>query len=100
VRREWCYRSDLVGKTKLLTTLVFVHVPLTCCFLCINLGAAIAYGLYHQFRDDAGINDNIGFGVYLLFIGVAMAITVRATAGISSSALHCFGMLTVGVRVW
>ncbi|RMZ86357.1 hypothetical protein DV736_g6419, partial [Chaetothyriales sp. CBS 134916] len=39
-----------------------------------GLGAGIAYGLYHQFRDDKGIAP-IGFGVYLLFIGVAMAIT-------------------------
>lgn len=39
-------------------------------------GAAIAYGLYHQFRLDHGVGD-ISFGIYLLFIGVAMAITVR-----------------------
>ncbi|KAF8541958.1 Sodium/hydrogen exchanger family-domain-containing protein [Trichophaea hybrida] len=39
-----------------------------------GLGAGIAYGLYHQFRHDSGILE-IGFGVYLLFIGVAMAIT-------------------------
>lgn len=80
--------------------LVLAHVRLTSCFFCINLGAAIAYGLYHQFRGDDGLNDNISFGVYLLFIGVAMAITVRAAADTSSSALHCFWMLTVGVRVW
>lgn len=39
-----------------------------------GLGGAIAYGLYHEFRDDEGIV-HIGFGIYLLFIGVAMAIT-------------------------
>ncbi|RMZ81800.1 hypothetical protein DV738_g1943, partial [Chaetothyriales sp. CBS 135597] len=39
-----------------------------------GLGAAIAYGLYHQFRNDEGIAP-ISFGVYLIFIGVAMAIT-------------------------
>ncbi|RMD42966.1 hypothetical protein DV735_g2147, partial [Chaetothyriales sp. CBS 134920] len=39
-----------------------------------GLGAAIAYGLYHQFRDDEGVAP-ISFGVYLIFIGVAMAIT-------------------------
>ncbi|KAI5817503.1 Sodium/hydrogen exchanger family-domain-containing protein [Pyronema omphalodes] len=38
------------------------------------LGAAIAYGLYHEFRGDPGVED-ISFGVYMLFIGVAMAIT-------------------------
>ena len=37
-----------------------------------GLGAAIAYGLYHQFPTATPIS----FGVYLVFIGVAMAITV------------------------
>ena len=40
-----------------------------------GLGCAIAYGIYHQFRDDKGLVP-IGLGTYLLFIGVAMAITV------------------------
>ena len=39
-----------------------------------GLGACVAYGLYHEFRDDAGLAP-ISFGTYLLFIGVAMAIT-------------------------
>ncbi|RPB15272.1 hypothetical protein P167DRAFT_483200 [Morchella conica CCBAS932] len=37
-----------------------------------GLGAAIAYGLYHQFPEG---EDTVSFGVYMLFIGVAMAIT-------------------------
>lgn len=41
-----------------------------------GLGAAIAYGLYHDFRYDEGVKE-IDFSVYLLFIGIAMAITVR-----------------------
>jgi Kef-type K+ transport system membrane component KefB len=41
-----------------------------------GLGCGIAYGLYHEFRDDPGLAP-ISFGVYSLFIGVAMAITVR-----------------------
>ena len=41
-----------------------------------GLGCAIAYGLYHQFNDEPGTKP-IDFGVYMLFIGVAMAITVR-----------------------
>lgn len=41
-----------------------------------GLGCAIAYGLYHQFKDDSGVKP-ISFGTYMLFIGVAMAITVR-----------------------
>ena len=40
-----------------------------------GLGCGIAYGLYHQFREDAGIKP-VDFGTYMLFIGVAMAITV------------------------
>lgn len=39
------------------------------------LGCAIAYGLYHQFREDPGLVP-ISFGTYMLFVGVAMAITV------------------------
>lgn len=39
-----------------------------------GLGCAIAYGLYHEFRDDKGLVP-ISLGTYLLFIGVAMAIT-------------------------
>ncbi|CAD6587157.1 MAG: K(+)/H(+) antiporter [Alectoria sarmentosa] len=39
-----------------------------------GLGCAIAYGLYYQFRDDKGLVP-ISLGTYLLFIGVAMAIT-------------------------
>ncbi|KAL8824397.1 MAG: hypothetical protein Q9191_005084 [Dirinaria sp. TL-2023a] len=39
-----------------------------------GLGCAIAYGLYHQFRSDSGLVP-ISFGTYMLFVGVAMAIT-------------------------
>lgn len=40
-----------------------------------GMGAAIAHGLYHQFRDDDEVVE-INFSIYLAFIGVAMAITV------------------------
>lgn len=40
-----------------------------------GLGCAISYGLYHQFRDDPQTVP-VDFGTYLLFIGIAMAITV------------------------
>ena len=40
-----------------------------------GLGCAIAYGLYHQFRQDKGLVP-ISIGTYILFVGVAMAITV------------------------
>ncbi|KAI5806218.1 Sodium/hydrogen exchanger family-domain-containing protein, partial [Geopyxis carbonaria] len=38
-----------------------------------GLGCGIAYGLFHEFGVEEG--GNVQFGVYLLFIGVAMAIT-------------------------
>jgi len=40
-----------------------------------GLGAAIAWGLYNEFRADKG-TVTIEFPVFMLFIGVAMAITV------------------------
>ncbi|KAI9837685.1 MAG: K(+)/H(+) antiporter [Sclerophora amabilis] len=40
-----------------------------------GLGCAIAYGLFNQFRGEEGTKP-IEFGVFMLFIGVAMAITV------------------------
>ncbi|KAF2022216.1 K(+)/H(+) antiporter-like protein 1 [Aaosphaeria arxii CBS 175.79] len=39
-----------------------------------GLGVAIAVGLYHQFKDEPGTVP-INFGIFALFIGVAMAIT-------------------------
>ncbi|KKK25271.1 hypothetical protein ARAM_000700 [Aspergillus rambellii] len=39
-----------------------------------GLGSALSYGLYNQFRNDPGTTE-INFGTYLLFIGIAMAIT-------------------------
>jgi len=44
-----------------------------------GLGCAIAYGLYHEFRTDPGLLP-ISFGTYMLFVGVAMAITVSLDA--------------------
>ena len=41
----------------------------------VGIGAAIAYGLYNEFKDDPGTTD-VDFAVFVLFIGVAMAITV------------------------
>jgi len=42
-----------------------------------GLGCGIAYGLYHEFRHEPGTVP-ISFGTYMLFIGVAMAITVSS----------------------
>ncbi|KAF3180119.1 K(+)/H(+) antiporter [Orbilia oligospora] len=40
-----------------------------------GLGAAISYGLYNEFGSDVGVNQNVNFGVFLLFVGVAFSIT-------------------------
>lgn len=47
-----------------------------------GLGCAIAWGLYHEFRNDQGTVP-IDFPVYMLFIGVAMAITVSTICCVS-----------------
>ncbi|KAF6809580.1 k+ homeostasis protein kha1 [Colletotrichum musicola] len=39
-----------------------------------GLGVAVAYGLYNEFHNEPGVAP-ISFGVFALFIGVAMAIT-------------------------
>ncbi|OAA52973.1 K+ homeostasis protein Kha1 [Cordyceps fumosorosea ARSEF 2679] len=38
------------------------------------VGCGLAWGIYHAFRNDAGLAP-IGFGTYMLFIGIAIAIT-------------------------
>lgn len=43
-----------------------------------GLGAAIAVGLYNEFKDEPG-TEPISFGIFMLFIGVAMAITVSSS---------------------
>ncbi|KAF8425523.1 Sodium/hydrogen exchanger family-domain-containing protein [Tirmania nivea] len=53
---------------------VAVSVGAAGMILPFGLGAAIAYGLHSEFKDDPGTN-NVRFGVFVLFIGVAMAIT-------------------------
>lgn len=45
-----------------------------------GLGCAISYGLYNEFRTEPGLTP-INFGTYLLFIGIAMAITVSEIPG-------------------
>ncbi|KAF3909089.1 hypothetical protein ABW21_db0204333 [Orbilia brochopaga] len=40
-----------------------------------GLGSALAYGLYNQFGDDKGVNAEVNFGIFLLFVGVAFSIT-------------------------
>lgn len=40
------------------------------------IGCAISYGLYNEFSNDSGTVP-VEFGTFLLFVGLAMAITVR-----------------------
>lgn len=54
---------------------VSISVGFTGMALPFGLGCAIAYGLYHQRREDPDLIP-INLGVYMLFVGVAMAITV------------------------
>ena len=54
---------------------VALSVGLAGMALPFGLGAAVSYGLYNEFSGEEG-TVAIDFGVYLLFIGVAMAITV------------------------
>ena len=54
---------------------IAVSVGLAGMILPFGLGCAIAYGLYHEFRGEPGMV-HVSFGTYMLFIGVAMAITV------------------------
>ncbi len=43
--------------------------------LLFGLGCALAWGIYHHFSGDPGIV-HIDFPVYMLFVGIAIAITV------------------------
>ncbi|KAF3129914.1 K(+)/H(+) antiporter [Orbilia oligospora] len=40
-----------------------------------GFGAAIAYGLYNEFGEDPGVDEEVNFGIFLLFVGVAFSIT-------------------------
>ena len=53
---------------------VALSVGLAGMILPFGLGCGIAWGLYNQFRTDSDIQP-ISFGVYMLFIGTALAIT-------------------------
>ncbi|PGH10130.1 hypothetical protein AJ80_07581 [Polytolypa hystricis UAMH7299] len=61
-------------KTMMKNWRVAVSVSAAGMILPFALGCAVAYGLYHEFRNEPGLAP-IGFGVYMLFIGIAMAIT-------------------------
>lgn len=60
----------LVSHWRVAVTVAFAGIALP-----FGLGCAVAWGLYNQFQDDEGIV-HIDFSVYMLFVGVAIAITV------------------------
>lgn len=53
---------------------VALYVGMAGMLLPFGLGYAIAWGLYHEFRVDSGLQD-ISFGIYGLFVGTALSIT-------------------------
>ena len=55
---------------------VALSVGLAGMALPFGLGCAIAYGLYHQFRNDPGTQP-ISFGLFMLFIGTALSVRSR-----------------------
>jgi len=57
---------------------VALSVGLAGMILPFGLGCAIAWGLYHEFRNDPGTIP-ISFGVYMLFIGTALAVSILTT---------------------
>ncbi|KAJ6442818.1 K+/H+ antiporter [Purpureocillium lavendulum] len=59
----------LVSNWRVATSVAFAGLALP-----FGLGCALAWGVYHAFREDAGIKP-IEFQVYMLFIGIAIAIT-------------------------
>jgi len=54
---------------------VALNVGILSMVIPFGMGAAIAVGLYNEFKDEPG-TEPISFGIFMLFIGVAMAITV------------------------
>ena len=52
------------------------------------IGCGLAWGLYNQFRTDPGIV-HIEFTTYMLFIGVAIAITVCTPSSTTWLPLPC-----------
>lgn len=58
---------------------VALNVGVASMVIPFGLGCAIAVGLYNEFKDEAGTVE-IDFAIFMLFIGVAMAITVSNTS--------------------
>lgn len=63
----------LVSNWRIASAVAFAGLALP-----FGLGCALAWGLYNQFNDEDGVLP-IEFSTYLLFIGVAIAITVSSS---------------------
>lgn len=69
----------LVSNWRVATSVAFAGLALP-----FALGCALAWGLYNQFSGDEGVT-HIDFSIYMLFIGVAIAITVHKPQAIRDS---------------
>lgn len=71
---------------------VALNVGLASMAIPFGLGCAIAVGLYNEFKDEPG-TVAVDFPIFMLFIGVAMAITVSP---IPTPFLHLHANVTTG----
>lgn len=60
----------LLSNWRVATSVAFAGLALP-----FGVGCGLAWGIYNAFRDDPGIKP-IDFSVYMLFVGIAVAITV------------------------
>lgn len=67
--------SFLVGNWRVALSVAFGGLILP-----FAVGCALSWGLYNQYKDDAGVVET-NFSVFMLFIGVAVAITVSLDDG-------------------
>lgn len=59
----------LLSNWRVATSVAFAGLALP-----FGVGCALAWGIYNAFRDDPGVKP-ISFSVYMLFVGIAVAIT-------------------------
>lgn len=73
----------LVGNWRVATSVAVAGLALP-----FGVGCALAYGVYHAFRDEEGLKP-IDFSIHMLFIGIAFAITVsQARLAVQKASAH------------
>jgi Kef-type K+ transport system membrane component KefB len=82
----------LLSNWRIATSVAFAGLALP-----FGVGCALAWGVYNAFRDDPGIKP-IDFSVYMLFVGIAIAITVSLADILGPSNLMANGVLTFSRR--